>query len=251
MHRPIRIVVPFKLDGAKSRLSSILEPQERRHLAIAMLGDVLKTVREFGTVTILSRPGLNAGLLRSLDSVHGVDNGADNGTVHDAGEDIDIRESDKDLNDAINELIEKEAADGWQKDILIVMADLALLTKNDIVGIINCPGDVVLCPGRGGGTNMILINSPKFRTCYRKLSFSRHLDFARLTGLDASVFESFRASCDIDEPEDLVELLLHGRGEARRLIENMGLVLSDEVRSSTGKAPVMRRSCPADSRSPL
>jgi len=263
MHRPIRIVVPFKLDGAKSRLSSVLQPQERRLLALAMLGDVLKTVREFGSVTILSRPGLNAERLRSLDPVFGadndaensadndIDNDADNCSVHSTGEGIDIRESEKDLNDAINELIEREAADGWHRDILIVMADLALLAKNDIVGIINCPGDVVLCPGRGGGTNMILINSPEFRTCYRKLSFSRHLDFARKAGLDACVFESFRAGSDIDEPEDLVELLLHGRGEARKLIEKMGFAISDEVRASTGKAPVMRRSCPADIHSPM
>lgn len=259
MHRSIRIVVPFKLDGAKSRLSPILKPQERMLLAIAMLGDVLKIVRDFGSVTILSRPGQNSKLLRSLKSVPGVDNFTDNGTdndrdsgtVHEACKGIDIQESEKDLNDAINELIEREVADGWHRDILIVMADLALLAKSDIVGIINCPGDVVLCPGRGGGTNMILINSPKFRTCYRKLSFSRHLDFARKEGLDACVFESFRAGSDIDEPEDLVELLLHGMGEARRLIEKMGFVLSDEVRSSAGKTPVMRRSCPADSHSPM
>jgi 2-phospho-L-lactate/phosphoenolpyruvate guanylyltransferase len=227
--RSVRIVVPFKLNGAKSRLAPSLKPEERRLLAFAMARDVLRTVSEFGEVTVLSRPGLHAKDIKIKD--------------------IEILESDLDLNDALNELIEREASRGWQTDILIVMADLALLAKNDIIGILNCQGDVVLCPGRGGGTNMILINSPVFRTCYRGLSFPKHLAFARGAGLEATVFESFRASSDIDQPEDLVELLLHGRGEARALLERMGFYLSDEVRAiPSASAPIMRLHDPADSR---
>ena len=225
----VRIVVPFKLNGAKSRLAPALKPEERRLLALAMTRDVLRTVSEFGTVTVLSRPGLYAEDIEIKD--------------------IEILESDLDLNDALNELIEEEARRGWQKDILIVMADLALLAKSDITGILNCPGDVILSPGRGGGTNMILINSPVFRTCYRGLSFPKHLAFAREAGLEATVFESFRAACDIDQPEDLVELLLHGRGEARALLEQMGFFLSDEVRAMTSaNVPIMLGHGPADSR---
>ncbi|MDD1762405.1 MAG: 2-phospho-L-lactate guanylyltransferase [Methanothrix sp.] len=229
--RSIRVVVPFKLDGAKSRLAPALNPEERRLLAFAMARDVLRTVSEFGTVTVLSRPGLYPEDIEIVGDV------------------FEILESDLDLNDALNELIEREASRGWMKDILIVMADLALLAKNDIIGILNCPGDVVLCPGRGGGTNMILINSPVFRTCYRGLSFPKHLAFASGAGLEATVFESFRASSDIDQPEDLVELLLHGRGEARALIEQMGFSLSDEARAlAASNGPVMLRHDPADSR---
>lgn len=229
--RSVRIVVPFKLNGAKSRLAPALKPEERRLLAFAMTRDVLRTVSEFGTVTVLSRPGLYAEDIE-ID-----------------GDVFEILESDLDLNDALNELIEDEARRGWQKDILIVMADLALLAKNDIIGILNCPGDVVLSPGRGGGTNMILINSPVFRTCYRGLSFPKHLAFAREAGLEATVFESFRAACDIDQPEDLVELLLHGRGEARALLEQMGFFLSDEVRAMTSaNVPIMLGHGPADIR---
>ena len=236
--RSVRIVVPFKLNGAKSRLAPALKPDERMLLAFAMTRDVLRTVSEFGAVTVLSRPGLNPEDIEIA--------GKDAKTTTDA---FEILESDLDLNDALNELIEREAHRGWQKDILIVMADLALLAKNDIIGILNCPGDVVLSPGRGGGTNMILINSPVFRTCYRGLSFPKHLAFAREAGLEATVFESFRAACDIDQPEDLVELLLHGRGEARALLERMGFCLSDEVRAMTSaSAPIMRRHGPADSR---
>ena len=53
-------------------------------------------------------------------------------------------------------------------------------------GILDVEGDVVLCPGRGGGTNMILIRSPKFRTCYSGLSFPKNVDFALKAGLKAA-----------------------------------------------------------------
>jgi 2-phospho-L-lactate guanylyltransferase len=200
-------VVPFKLDNAKSRLAPALAPEERRLLAFAMLRDVLDVVLGFGGATILSRPGLHSAQV---------------------GYDVEIRESELDLNDALNALIADEASRGWRADILIVMADLALLTQNDVAGILSCRGDVVLCPGRGGGTNMILIRAPEFRTCYRGLSFPKHQDYARQAGLEVSVFESFRAGCDIDCPEDLAEVLLHGReGEASALLEKMGFSICE------------------------
>lgn len=75
---------------------------------------------------------------------------------------------------------------------------------------------------------MILIRAPEFRTCYRGLSFPKHQDYARQAGLEVSVFESFRAGCDIDCPEDLAEVLLHGRErEARGLLEKMGFSVSE------------------------
>ena len=191
----------------------MLKPAERRLLAFAMLRDVLDAVLGFGWTTILSRPGLDAA---------------------DVGYDIEVVESELDLNDALNELITDEASRGWPSDILIVMADLALLSQNDIAGILNCRGDVVLCPGRGGGTNMILIRTPEFRTCYQGLSFPKHLDYARQAGMDVCVFESFRAGCDIDCPEDLTEVLLHGRGETRALLEKMEFSVSEKGRGGGG-----------------
>jgi 2-phospho-L-lactate guanylyltransferase len=232
VQRPIRIVVPFKLDNAKSRLAPALAPEERRLLAFAMLRDVLGIVSGFGKVTILSRPGLNAAKV---------------------GHNVKIQESELDLNDALNELITDEASRGWPAEILIVMADLALLRQNDIAGILNCQGDVILCPGRGGGTNMILIRNPKFRTCYQGLSFPKHLDYAQQAGLDVCVFESFRAGSDIDCPEDLAEVLLHGQGgEARVLLEKIGFRLSKRGRGGgIGKinpSDLFEHAAPPDSR---
>lgn len=213
MHRP-KIIVPFKLNGAKSRLASVLTPEERRLLALTMLRDVLDVVTGFHWATVLSQPGLD---------------------IVEVGRDVEILESDLELNDALNSLIAEEASREWPSDILIVMADLALLTGKDVAGILNCDGDVVLCPGRGGGTNMILMRSPKFRTCYQGLSFPKHLAFAKEAGLEATVFESFRAGCDIDEPDDLAEVLIHGCGRTRQTLESMGFYLSEKGRAKLAK----------------
>jgi 2-phospho-L-lactate guanylyltransferase len=204
--QPIHIVIPFKNQGAKSRLAPVFSAKERQLLSFAMLRDVLDVVLGFGWATILSRPGLDAA---------------------DVGRDVEIVECELDLNDALNAILADAARQGWPQDILIVMADLALLTQNDVAGILSCRGDVALCPGRGGGTNMILIRAPEFRTCYQGLSFPRHLAYCQRAGLSAEVFESFRAGCDIDCPDDLAEVLLHGRGEARALLENMGFSVSE------------------------
>jgi len=213
------MVIPFKNQGAKSRLASVLTPWERQLLSFAMLMDVLDAVLGQGPATILSRPGLN---------------------IADIGSDVEIQESELDLNDALNSLISCIARHGWPSDILIVMADLALLTEKDVVGILNCEGDVVLCPGRGGGTNMILVRSPRFRTSYQGLSFPKHLAFARQTGLEVSVYESFRAGCDIDEPEDLAEVLLHGRGRSKKVLEEMGFSLSENGRAGLCRSSLMK-----------
>lgn len=210
MQPQFEAIVPFKHRGAKSRLSPVLSTRERRLLAFAMLKDVLSAVLSFGPATIISPTGLD---------------------IVEVGLDVEIMESDLELNGALNSVIEHEAHLGWPSDILIVMADLALLTEKDLIGILNCEGDVVLCPGRGGGTNMILIRDPRFRSCYQGLSFPKHLRLAEELGLRATVFESFRAGCDIDLPDDLAEVLLHGRGETKAFLETMGFRLSGNGRS--------------------
>lgn len=174
-----------------------------------MLRDVLEAVSGVGTVTILSRPGFHEMNLPV---------------------DVDFVESGLDLNDALNSFIERWQRMGWPTDLLIITADLALLTRDDMSGILDIPGDVVLSPGRGGGTNMILMRGPEFRTCYRGISFTKHLNFAHGLGLQVGTYSSYWAGCDIDEPTDLTEVLIHGRGAALQLLKSLGFVLLDDGR---------------------
>lgn len=217
MLQSIQVIIPFKARGAKSRLSGVLNPAERKLFAFAMLRDVLAVASCLGKATVLSQ----------------TENGCE-----EAGLDADILESELELNDALNSLISHQAEMGWPSNILIIMADLALLREKDVREMKNCSGDVVLCPGRGGGTNMILIRSPVFRTCYQGLSFPRHIASAQNIGLNVSIFESFRAGCDIDEPSDLAEVLLHSDGEAKWALERMGFRLSQKGRSNLERRPV-------------
>jgi len=215
VQRSVHVIIPFRLFGAKSRLGSVLSPDERRLFALAMLQDVLKAVSYAGSTTILAKPGFDRS---NLDG------------------DFSVIRCDLDLNDAINASLEHQQSEGWPEDILIVMADLALLTFEDVRGIIQTEGDVIFSPGRGGGTNMILIRNPKFRTKYHGLSFLRHMDFAKAMGLNARIYASYYAACDIDEPSDLAEILIHGNGNARSFLESMGLELSEK-----GRAIVVRK----------
>ncbi|KQC15896.1 MAG: hypothetical protein APR56_11565 [Methanosaeta sp. SDB] len=209
--RPIRVVIPFKLDCAKSRLSSVLSSEEREELAFAMLEDVVDAVSGLGRVSILLKDPLpDGGIFDRLRSRHG----------------IELFECPQELDPALNFMIKAEEKKGWPKDLLIAMADLPLMRISDLEELVRTPGDVVVVPGRGGGTNLILIRDPKFRVSYYGLSFLKHLRKAEDLGLSAGVFESFRCATDIDEPSDLVEVLIHGRGRTPRLLEKFGFELS-------------------------
>lgn len=219
--RPIKVVVPFKLDCAKSRLSSILSSEEREKLALAMLEDVIDAVMGLGDVSILLKDPLPEGVpFDRLRSRHG----------------IELFECPQELDPALNFMIEVEEKRGWPSDILVAMADLPLMRPSDIVDLVRTPGDVVIVPGWGGGTNLILIRDPSFRVSYYGLSFLKHLQKAEDMGLSAGVFESFRCSSDIDEPSDLVEALVHGWGRTPELLRDMGFELS-------GKGEKARAGC--------
>ncbi len=209
--RPIKVVIPFKLDCAKSRLSSILSSEEREKLALAMLEDVIDAVLGLGEVVILMKDQILDGdpfdRLRSRQGFY-------------------LIECPKELDPALNSMIEAEDRRGWPSDILIAMADLPLMRPSDIADLVRTPGDVVIAPGRGGGTNLILVRDPKFRVSYYGLSFKKHLQKAEDLGLSAGVFESFRCGSDIDEPSDLVEVMIHSRGRTPELLMKFGFELS-------------------------
>ncbi|MGB9902218.1 2-phospho-L-lactate guanylyltransferase, partial [Methanothrix sp.] len=193
-----------------------LSAEQRWLLAVAMLRDVLRALRSIGMVTVLARPGMSEDLILDLNA--------------------SLRFSELELGDALNVFIDENAAAGWPADLLIVMADLPLICEEDVLGMISVPGDVVLAPGRGGGTNMILIRDGRFRTRYRGLSFARHQREAEELGIEAGYYYSYRAGCDIDEPGDLIEIMLHTNGESRALLERFGLSIVE----SEGRARLKR-----------
>ena len=178
----MKAIIPFKLNNPKSRLSSILSLEERRKLAELMLEDVLDVVLRFiDNVIVLVPKNIHLSL------------------------DVKVVEDRRDLNDAINSRIEKDTA--------IIMSDLPLLNDRVLKDFLNRDGDIIIAPGRRGGTNMLLIRDERFRVSYHYGSFLKHVEIAKKLGLKVEIFDSFYASIDIDNEQDLLELLIHGKGK--------------------------------------
>jgi 2-phospho-L-lactate guanylyltransferase len=190
----MKAVIPYKKARAKSRLSPVLSQEEREELVELMLNQVLDSVKEAGieTTDILS------------PSMYGLEN------IMDARILLDKR----DLNGALNSYLEQA-----EEPVLIVMADLPLLSSNHIKEITSTKKDICIVPGKGGGTNVLFIRTPsRYRVRYYGSSFLTHCSIAAESGQNIEVYDSFLASTDIDEPEDLVELLIHGKGASKDYI---------------------------------
>jgi 2-phospho-L-lactate guanylyltransferase len=191
----MRVVVPFDAERPKTRLSDVLDPDERREFADAMLSDVLDTVRSAShDPTVLT-----------------------NGTV-----DVDapVTVDERPLTPAVNGVL-SAASD----PVAVVMADLALATPRVVARLCDASGDVVLAPGRGGGTNALVVRHPDFRVDYHGASFLDHLRRAREVGASVREFDSARLSTDVDERADLTEVLLHADGAAGEWLSAAGFAL--------------------------
>lgn len=193
----IEAVVPFKPVNPKSRLSSVLSKAERELFAEAMLTDVVLSLKE---------AGCNPFILSTVP-------------LHCAHAEVTV--SSEELNPALNNLIACSSG-----PLLIIMADLPLLTPGVVQRIISTPCDLALGPGRGGGTNAIFIKDrSRFHVDYYGASFLKHLSIAEQVGLSCEIVDSFRLHTDVDEQEDLVELLIHGHGKAVNFLKTCGFSL--------------------------
>ena len=191
----MRAVIPYKKENAKSRLSPVLTLGEREEFVELMLKDVLST---------LSKAGVNKIDILTT-SIYGVaDDIETNVIVSELG-----------LNEVLNKYLTKIS-----EPVLIIMADLPLVTTRHINEITNSDADITIVPGKGGGTNILYIKEPaKFHVKYYGSSFRSHCNIAKEMSQSVYVYDSFLASIDIDEPQDLVELLLHGHGMAKDYIK--------------------------------
>ncbi len=204
MARPVHIIVPYKAGSPKSRLAPLLGPAPRRALAEAMLLDVLDAAlgARLGPVTVLATgrrglPPLPAGV----------------------GAEADPRP----LTPAVNRVLERLRRRGWPRGgVAVLVPDVPLAEPAHLRIAASMSEPVVLAPGRRGGTSFLLTRDPRFRVDYHRGSFRKHSEAARALDLEVGVVDSFRIAQDVDEPEDLLELLLHGRGRAAALLRGLG-----------------------------
>ncbi|NHW23289.1 MAG: 2-phospho-L-lactate guanylyltransferase [Archaeoglobales archaeon] len=189
----LMIVIPFRSINPKSRLSSVLIREEREKFAKLMLIDVINALKAFELeIKVISTSRLDLDL------------------------DVELVEDQRALDECINSELEDVPK-------AIVMSDLPLLNSEIFERFLNSEGDVVIAPGRKGGTNMLLVRKEGFRVSYHYCSFLKHIQIAKSMGFSCKVFDSFYSSVDIDDENDLLELMIHGEGKlSKSYLENLG-----------------------------
>ena len=201
----MRVLVPFDGRNPNSRLSPTLSAAERRELADALREDVLDAIRNAGAEPlVVATTDVEASAPVSVD--------------------------DRSLSTAVNARLEAETPTA------VVMADLGLATPRVLSRFFDASGDLVVAPGRGGGTNALVVRHPGFRTDYHGASYRDHLRAAHELGASVREFDSHRLATDVDEPADLAELLLHGDGRATDWLRDAGF----ELATTDGRVGVER-----------
>jgi 2-phospho-L-lactate guanylyltransferase len=240
----MRVIVPFDPSDPNTRLSSLLSPAERREFAAAMLRDVLVAVRDAGgQPTVLSTTPFDE-VSTTHDEASTTHDEASTthdeastthdeaSTTHDeastssgeAGDpsDVAVTVDDRSLSVAVNDALADDLP------AAVVMADLALATPAALSALFGTEGDVVIAPGRGGGTNALVVRHPDFAVDYHGVSFTDHVDAAEAVGAAVSTVDSFRLAVDVDEPADVLDLLVHGDGAAAAWLRDAGFRVAVE-----------------------
>lgn len=192
-------LVPLKdLVTAKTRLSGLLCPSERRALAQAMVEDVLHTLAshpKLTRVTLVSDdPGAN--LLACKYDIESLDESA-----------LGCRG----LNPVLESACERVMVDE-QGPLLVLHGDIPTLSHGDIDAVLaqqsQWGGLVIGCDRHGLGTNLLAfsrLSKPQFS--FGPGSCLLHEQSAVRSGIKVSIVHRAGIALDIDQPEDIAELL--------------------------------------------
>jgi 2-phospho-L-lactate/phosphoenolpyruvate guanylyltransferase len=190
-------VVPVKeLEGAKQRLSSCLNPEERRVLAEVMLEDVLdavSAVRELAGLLVVTGDPV-ATTLAGRYGARVVAEGA--------------REGHTGAVAAAQRLLVREGRAG----MMTLPGDIPLLTSAEIAATLAAhraaPAFTIVPAHDDLGSNTIVCSPPDVVPLrFGEDSFYPHLDAARDCGIDPLVIRQPGIGMDIDHPVDLVAFL--------------------------------------------
>jgi 2-phospho-L-lactate/phosphoenolpyruvate guanylyltransferase len=203
-------IVPVKrFENAKTRLSSVLDIDERIHLSLLMLEDTLNTL---SMATSLTKVVIVSSDKRAKELA----------TKH--GANFVNEETEDGVNSAValaDRYCIKKAADAT----LIIPNDLPLLDESDIFKAQELAQKeshcIVICPShRYDGTNMLLRKPPSvIATFYDSDSYNMHVKAATSLGVPIKFLFSKSLMYDIDAPEDVFRLIKEEMGSAVQSIK--------------------------------
>ncbi len=187
------VIIPVKpLRRSKSRLANVLSDDERALLNLKMLENTLNLFNDFTGINEILVVSRDPGVLSLARTFHAK-------TLQENGE--------PGLNIALKRAVYVAMAYAAQS-VLILPADLPLLTREDINSIIEklttSPTMIISPDRRMSGTNMLLISPPDLiEFSYGPGSFERHVKQAQAKNAHIEVCQFGSAGLDIDLPEDL------------------------------------------------
>lgn len=212
-------LVPLKdLVSAKTRLSGLLRPGERRALAQAMVEDVLTVLSghsQVRRVTLVSDdPG--ADLLACKYGIEFLDERA-----------LGCRG----LNPVIAASCEQLLTTG-DEPLIVLHGDIPLLSAEDITAVLQVQAEthglVIGCDRRAVGSNLLAFDAGSMPTfSFGVDSCAMHGRSARESGIPVSVVRRKGIALDVDEPRDLARLLTELR--KRQLGHTASLLLHTQL----------------------
>jgi 2-phospho-L-lactate guanylyltransferase len=169
-------IVPIRTGaGAKRRLAHLLSAEARQRLVDDLFRHVVGVLTQTGLRTIALSPTRltdAAGAEVWLDRGHGLNEALD-AAVHEAG-----------------------------TPVLIVHADLPLISADDVDALVEAPGDVVIARARDGGTNALLMRRP-IRCAFGPSSALAHARRARAVRFRTLVLDRPGLALDVDDAASL------------------------------------------------
>jgi len=200
-HVRVFVIIPVKrLENAKSRLSSLLTNNERKHFCLKMLEDVLRTVKSTKQVhetVVVSKDPMVSQIAKNFEVMY-------------------LKERKTGLNKTVSEAVDWCVEEG-ATSVLVLPADIPLVMPTDLNRIfaLGEKASMVISPSRNGkGTNALLLTPPKVSpTFYGPRSFQRHIEEATKLKISFRRYRSPRIALDIDTVEDFTHFISLGAKE--------------------------------------
>lgn len=196
MNKIITIIPVSSFNNSKTRLSPFLSENERTTLLKYMLKDIVSSIEDcVYDIIVTSKDDDVLNYAKHLNlSV------------------LKEQEHDDDyLNNSIVDVMKYISKNYDDYNIMILPADIPLISSKNMEYVVKNQDDFIIAPSKGCGTNLLYIkNEYDYHPLFGAFSFFKHIEEAKCRNLNVNVYDSFYLSLDVNTPEDLGEILLHG-----------------------------------------